>query len=49
MPPHSKSNFFIFPNKYIDTLLFRDEQHINITSISDYQLIFNATDPTFIE
>lgn len=39
----SKTNFFFFPNLYLDILWFRDERKINITTLQDQEFLINGT------
>lgn len=43
LPEGSISNFYKFPNPYVNTLLYRDEQMINITQFYEQFLIVNAS------
>ena len=49
LPRYSQSNFFIFPNYYLNLLIFRDESKINVTAFDDNKLIINATNENYTQ
>ena len=43
LPSNSITNYFYFPNFYQNTMLYRDERRINVTTFFDFKLTLNAT------
>lgn len=44
----SKANYLIFPNYYLNHVLIRDDNRINVTAFDDYNLVFDATDSLLV-
>lgn len=42
MPKTSRTNFYVFPNYYLNIIWYRDEKFVNSTAFSDHKIVLDA-------
>lgn len=46
--PDTTVDFFQFPNRLFNIVVFRDERTVNVTAVVDFSLVLNASDTALI-
>lgn len=46
--PDTTVDFFQFPNRLFNIVVFRDERTVNVTAVVDFSLVLNASDTALV-